>query len=54
MKEVAKVLAKIWGFITLIGAGFFVLLNVYVFFVPYFWEKFPSGSRIKRKQQLKR
>lgn len=54
MKEVAKVLAKIWGFITLIGAVFFVLLNVYVFVVPYFREKFPSGSRIKRKQQLEK
>lgn len=54
MKKIAKVLAKIGRFITLIGVVFFVLLNVYVFVVPYFREKFLSVSRIKRRQQLEK
>lgn len=51
MKEIAKVLAKIWGFITIIGVLFLVLLNVYVFVVPCFRGKLLLNRRGKRKQQ---
>ena len=39
MKEIAKELAKVWGFITLIGALFFVLLIGYLFVAPCFRGK---------------
>lgn len=47
MKEIAKVLAKTWGFITLIGVLFFVLLNVYIFFTPCLRGKWSLNSSEK-------
>ena len=48
MKEIVQVLAKIWGFIILIGALLFMLLNVYVFVVPCFQENVVKWQRKKK------